>query len=40
MVNSLVADLFTPFLGLLGGSDFTNWFAVLRDGPRPDPTPR
>jgi large conductance mechanosensitive channel len=32
MVTSLVADLFTPFLGLVGGTDFANWFTVLKDG--------
>jgi large conductance mechanosensitive channel len=32
MVSSLVADVFTPVLGLLGGADFSNWFLVLREG--------
>jgi large conductance mechanosensitive channel len=32
VVSSLVADVFTPLLGLLGGADFSNWFLVLRDG--------
>src|SRR5262245_54142354 len=37
IVNSLVADLFTPLLGLVGGTDFTNWFVVLKDGMPPGP---
>jgi large conductance mechanosensitive channel len=37
MVASLVADLFTPILGLLGGADFTNWFIVLKEGTMPAP---
>jgi large conductance mechanosensitive channel len=37
IVASLVADLFTPFLGLLGGADFTNWFVLLREGKTPAP---
>ena len=33
IVNSLVADIIMPPLGiLLGNIDFTNWFVVLRDG--------
>lgn len=33
IVNSLVADVIMPPIGLvLGGVDFTNLFAVLRDG--------
>ncbi len=33
VVQSLVKDVLTPPLGLLtGGSDFTNFFVVLRDG--------
>lgn len=32
VVSSLVADVFTPLLGLLGGADFSNWFLVLREG--------
>jgi large conductance mechanosensitive channel len=39
VVASLVTDLFTPFLGLVGGMDFTNWFAVLREGQPPGPYP-
>jgi large conductance mechanosensitive channel len=37
MVSSLVADLFTPLLGLIGGADFTNWFILLKDGTPPGP---
>jgi len=33
IVNSLVADIIMPPLGiLLGNIDFTNWFIVLKDG--------
>jgi len=33
IVNSLVADIIMPPLGiLLGNIDFTNWFVVLKDG--------
>ncbi|WP_457808035.1 large conductance mechanosensitive channel protein MscL [Kushneria sp. EE4] len=33
IVNSLVRDVFTPVLGLItGGIDFTNLFAVLKEG--------
>jgi large conductance mechanosensitive channel len=32
IVSSLVVDLFTPLLGLLGGRDFSNIFVVLREG--------
>ena len=33
IVNSLVADIIMPPIGiLLGNVDFTNWFIVLRDG--------
>ena len=33
IVNSLVADIIMPPIGiLLGNVDFTNWFVVLRDG--------
>lgn len=33
IVNSLVADIITPFIGLVtGGVNFTDLFIVLRDG--------
>lgn len=33
IVNSLVADVIMPPIGLLiGGVDFKNWFVVLKDG--------
>ena len=33
IVNSLVADIIMPPIGiLLGNVDFTNWFIVLKDG--------
>ena len=33
IVNSLVADIIMPPIGLLlGNIDFTNWFIVLKDG--------
>ena len=33
IVNSLVADIIMPPIGLLlGDIDFTNWFVVLKDG--------
>ncbi len=33
IVNSLVADIIMPPIGILMGNiDFTNWFIVLRDG--------
>ncbi|MDX2162803.1 MAG: large conductance mechanosensitive channel protein MscL [bacterium] len=32
VVNSLVADLITPFIGLLGGLRFDDIFILLRDG--------
>ena len=33
IVNSLVADIIMPPIGiLLGNIDFSNWFIVLRDG--------
>ena len=33
IVNSLVADIIMPPIGLLlGDIDFTNWFIVLKDG--------
>lgn len=33
IVNSLVADVIMPPIGLLvGGVDFKNWFIVLKDG--------
>ena len=38
IVNSLVNDLIMPPVGLaLGGVDFTNMFAVLRDGAKAAP---
>ena len=34
IVNSMVADIIMPPLGLLLGKvDFSNWFIVLKDGP-------
>lgn len=38
IVNSLVNDILMPFIGwLLGGRDFSNLFAVLRQGSSPGP---
>ncbi len=38
IVNSLVADVIMPPIGLiLGGVDFTNLFAVLREGTKAGP---
>jgi large conductance mechanosensitive channel len=38
IVSSLVADVIMPPLGLvLGGLDFRDFFAVLRDGPKAPP---
>jgi large conductance mechanosensitive channel len=38
IVNSLVNDLINPFIGLLlGGTDLSNIFIVLRDGVPPGP---
>lgn len=38
IVNSMVADLITPPLGLLVGNvDFSNLFVVLKEGSRPAP---
>jgi large conductance mechanosensitive channel len=38
IVKSLVDDVIMPPIGLLlGGVDFANFFAVLRDGARPGP---
>lgn len=35
IVNSMVADVLMPPLGLLLGQvDFSNWFIVLKDGPK------
>ena len=31
IVNSLVNDLVMPFIGLLTGTDFVNWFCVLKN---------
>jgi large conductance mechanosensitive channel len=39
MVTSLVTDVLTPIIGLVGGTDFTNWFAVLKEGTAPGPYP-
>lgn len=30
IVNSLVTDLLNPILGVIGGTDFTGWYWVLR----------
>jgi large conductance mechanosensitive channel len=32
IVNSLVADLITPIIGLLGNTDFKNYVVVLKPG--------
>jgi large conductance mechanosensitive channel len=38
IVNSLVADIFTPPIGLLlGNVDFSNLFVVLKEGAAPGP---
>ncbi len=37
IVNSLVGDLVTPIIGLLWKADFTNIFAVLKEGTPPGP---
>jgi large conductance mechanosensitive channel len=38
IVNSLVADVFTPPIGLLlGNVDFSNLFVVLKEGATPGP---
>ncbi|WP_106478236.1 large conductance mechanosensitive channel protein MscL [Phytohalomonas tamaricis] len=38
IVNSLVKDIFTPFIGLVtGGMNFANLFAVLKQGATPGP---
>jgi large conductance mechanosensitive channel len=38
IVNSLVADVFTPPIGLLlGNVDFSNLFVVLKEGSTPGP---
>lgn len=38
IVNSLVADVIMPPVGLLlGGVDFSNLFAVIKQGPAPGP---
>jgi large conductance mechanosensitive channel len=40
IVKSLVADVLMPPIGLLvGGVDFANFFAVLKDGAPPGPYP-
>lgn len=37
VVGSLVTDVIGPVLGLLGGTDFSNWFVVLKEGSVPSP---
>ncbi len=38
IVNSLVTDVLTPFIGLItGGIDFSNIFVTLKDGTTPGP---
>jgi large conductance mechanosensitive channel len=38
IVNSLVADIIMPLIGMLtGGIDFSNWFVVLKEGKQPGP---
>jgi large conductance mechanosensitive channel len=38
IVNSLVADVVMPLVGMLtGGIDFSNWFVVLKEGKVPGP---
>ena len=38
IVNSVVTDLITPFIGLLtGGIDFSNLFVTLKEGTVPGP---
>lgn len=38
IVNSLVTDIITPLVGVVaGGMDFSNRFALLRDGNPPGP---
>ena len=32
VVNSMVADMITPLIGLVGGANFENLFFVLKDG--------
>ena len=40
IVSSLVSDVITPPIGLLAGkADFSNLFAVLRQGNPPEPNP-
>ncbi|MEW5884240.1 MAG: large conductance mechanosensitive channel protein MscL [Armatimonadota bacterium] len=40
IVNSLVKDIMTPFIGFLtGGVDFSQQFVVLREGGAPGPYP-
>jgi large conductance mechanosensitive channel len=40
IVSSFVADLLMPLIGLLtGGLDFSNQFAVLKEGATPGPYP-
>jgi large conductance mechanosensitive channel len=38
IVNSLVADVIMPLVGLVtGGIDFQNWFVLLKEGKTPGP---
>jgi large conductance mechanosensitive channel len=38
IVNSLVADIVMPLVGMItGGVDFSNWFVVLKEGKLPGP---
>ena len=38
IVNSLVADVIMPLVGMVtGGVDFSNWFVVLKEGKQPGP---
>ncbi len=39
IVNSLVADIIMPPLGLIMGHDFSNLFIVLKQGTAPGPYP-
>jgi large conductance mechanosensitive channel len=40
IVTSFVTDMLTPAIGLvLGGTDFTDFFIVLREGATPGPYP-
>lgn len=37
LMTSVVTDLFSPLLGLLGGADFSNLLVVLKEGTSPSP---